>query len=408
MKGDIDPRLMERLSQLQAAPERKPEQAERGRAAFLQQASDMVGAVTPPEKRRHNGWMHALPTIFKIQPKEPSPMFSTLSTIVLIVSLIVGGGGVTVAAAQASQPDQPLYGVKVWSEDVRLGMTAGTQSEWKLALQYTSRRTQEIRTMIQAGLVPPAAVQTRYQNQVEQAIRLAAGFPYQQALQAVEQVRTRLQTQLQAFQQEDTQVPPLLDEARLQTRQMLQERLQWTEEGLADPAQLRERLRLMNQQHLQDPQHTPASTGEPVRTGAAGSGAGNPWTTGTPTPGSSYGPGPGTGDCPDCTPVGTHAGPGQVGNPWTTGTPTPGSGYGPGPGLVPSHTCTPGSGYGPGPQPTLEEIHSPTQAGPHPTQMGPGPQHTPEPDHEPTHSEPEPPGPGPHPTGDHGEPGGNH
>jgi len=395
-KHDLDPRLVKTLARLQAVPERNPEQAERGRAAFLQQASEMAEAVSPPDKRRHIGWMHALPVIFKIQPKEPSPMFSTLSTIILITSLLLGGGGITVAAAQASQPDQPLYGVKIWSEEVRLGMTAGTQAEWKLALQYTSRRAQEIRTMIQAGHVPPAAVQTRYENQIEQAVRLAASLPDDQALQALDQVRKRLQTQLEAFLQEGTPLTPPLEEARLLTRKMLQERLNWTEEGLEDPVQLRERLRLMSQPPPQDPQRMPAATRQATQTGTAVMGAVNSWTTGTPTPGSGYGPGPGTGDCQDCTPVGTgQGGHDQPEHPWMTGTPTPGSGYGPGPGYDPTHTCTPGSGSGPGPQPTPDSPIS--------TQMGPGSQHTPEPNQEPTHSDPE-----AHPTDDHGEPGGRH
>jgi hypothetical protein len=343
-------------------------------------------------------------------------MFSTLSTLVLIASLLLGGGGVTVAAAQASQPDQPLYGIKVWSEDVRLGLTTGPQTEWKLALDYTTRRAQEIHTLLQAGHVPPTAVQTRYQNQVERAIRLAAGLPDDQVRQALELVRTRLQTQLQAFIQEDPGYTPLLNESRLLIRQMLQERLGWTDEGLEDPAQLQERLRLMDQQRLQDPEHTPAGQGQPTRTAPArmgstanpATGGGNPWTTVTPTPGSGYGPGPGTGECQGCTPVGTgQGGHDQPEHPWAAGTLTPGSGFGPGPGPEPAHTRTLDPGSGPVPQHTPDEIHAPTQEGPHPTQMGPGPQHTPEPNHEPTHSEPESPGPGPHPTDDHGEPGGH-
>ena len=192
-------------------------------------------------------------------------MFSTLATIVLVVSLVLGGGGVTVAAAQNSQPDQPLYGVKVLSEDVRLGLSADPQSEYQLALEFANRRAEEIRAMLQAGSIPPEAVQTRYQNQVEQAIQFALNLPNDQAVQALEQIRTRLQTQQQAFLQVQTNGSPKAEAVLVQCQQMLQERLQWVEQGLTDPAKLRDQLRLRDQQRKQDRQNSATPAVRPPR-----------------------------------------------------------------------------------------------------------------------------------------------
>jgi hypothetical protein len=399
---ELDPKLARLFAVLETVPERVPEHAKAGRAAFLQQAQETAKAVTPFEIGRHNGWMQTIQSKFLTWRKEQSPMFSTLATIILIASIILGGGGASVAAAQSSQPDQPLYGVKVLSEDVQLGLSSDPQSEYQLALEFANRRAEEILTMLHAGSIPPAAVQARYQNQIEQAIQYALKLNDSQAIQALEKIQARLQTQQQAFLQVQVKGSPQAEAALTQSRQMLQDRLQWVELGLNAPAKLRDQLRLHDQQRKQDPMNTTAP-GLQATQSSPGAGGGNPWTTGTPTPGSGYGPGMGTGDCQNCTPA---AGNGQGSNPWTTGTPTPGSGYGPGMGTGGCQNCTPtagsgqgsnpwttgtptpGSGYGPGPgatgtctpgagngpQPTQPQMNQPTQAGPN-LPAGPGGRH---------------------------------
>jgi hypothetical protein len=367
-ENNVDPELVKSFAVLQAVSARNPLNARKGRAAFLQQAEEMAKTVTPPEKRRHNGWMHALQSIFFIRRKEQSPMFRALATMMLIISLVLVGGGATAAAAQNSQPDQLLYSIKLLSEDIRLGLTAGTQPQYQLALEFANRRMDEIRTMIQNGSVPPAAVQTRYQNQVEQAIQFAADLPNDQALQALKQVRTRLQTQQQTLEQVQAHGSPLVEAVLQQSRQMLQERLLWVEEGLTDLARLRDQFHQRGQQSKQDQQNSTMPAGHATQN-APGTGSGNPWTTGTPIPNSGYGPGNGAGDCTTCTPAGN----GQGDNPWTTGTPTPGSGYGPG--LQPTQPQN-NQPTQAGPQPTHHQ-NQPTQAGPQPTTVpgGPGGHH---------------------------------
>ena len=382
--NEIDPRLRKKFASLQLVPARKPENAEKGRIAFLQQAQEIAKAVSPLEKRRHKGWMHALQPIFMTPRKEQTPMFGTLATIVVIVMLVLGGGGTTMAAAQSSYPDQPLYALKLWSEDIRLGLAADPQAELQLDLEFTARRAEEIRNMVQGGRVPPESVQTRYRSEVEHAIQIAANFPGGQAIQALEQVRTHLQTQQQALLQVQANGSSQGEASLFRSREMLRVRLQWVEEGLKDPVQLRDQLR------DRDRVSTSTPAGMATQADQPGTGNGNPWTTGTPTPGSGYGPGPGSG------------------NPWTTGTPTPGSGYGPGPGPAPTRTCTPGSGNSPGPQPTQPPDNQPTQAGPQPTQKGPGPKPTQVPPPDPPGPQPTTVGPGPQPTSRPGNPGGGH
>ncbi len=359
-ESDSNPELLKKFDLLRTVPARSPDAEKAGRAAFLKEAQELAGRVTPLAKPRHNGWMHALQSIFQVHKKEHSPMFSTLATIILIATLILGGGGATVAAAQNSQPDQPLYSLKIFSEEIRLGFSVDPKAEYQLALEFADQRAAEIQTMLQAGSLPPAQVQIRYQNQVEQAIQFALNLSDDQTVLALDQIRTHLQTQQQSFLQVQANASPRIEAALIQTRQMLEEHQQVVAAGLAAPAKLREQLRLRNQSLKQTPLSSLTPIGQSTQV-APGTGSGNPWTTGTPTPGSAYGPGKSTAVCEICTPTGA----GQGSNPWTTGTPTPGSGYGPGPGHEPTQTCTPGTGNGP--QATQIQGNQPTQAGPQDT-----------------------------------------
>src|SRR5574338_396054 len=106
MKNDsIDQRLFTLLDELGPVPARDAHAEAHGRARFLTEAVSLRG------KRRHNVW-----TIF--QHKENLAMKLAVSTLVIVGLLF--GGNATVSAAQDDLPNQPLYPVKVMSEDVSL------------------------------------------------------------------------------------------------------------------------------------------------------------------------------------------------------------------------------------------------------------------------------------------------
>ncbi|HQF63729.1 MAG TPA: DUF5667 domain-containing protein [Anaerolineaceae bacterium] len=360
-KNEFDD-ILKKLLLLRTASHRDPEKAQTGRDAFLQEAQSLAGTVTPQPKQRHNGWMLLLQSMFLAHRKERSPMLNLFATVLVVVTLVLGGGGATVAAAQSSQPDQTLYGIKLWSEDVRIDLTSNPEMQSELALEFADRRVAEIQTILQAGGVPSEAVQTRYEAQVEQAIQFALNLPDDQAVAALEQVRTRLQTQQSLLLQFQSNGTPEGEATLVRARQMIQTRIQWAEAGMLDPMQMRNLFQQREQNQLTPGNGNNAGNnqgGNPWVTGTPTPGSGygpgdpnNPWTTGTPTPGSGHGPGDPNNPWTTGTPTpGSSYGPGDPNNPWTTGTPTPGSGYGPG---NPSLTSTPdgGGGYGPGPQTT--------------------------------------------------------
>jgi len=330
----LDSTLRTHLEALRDVPARDAETAKRARSAFLSEAQRL--AVSYRAKQRLNGWKALWMGIIP-RKKEVSPMFSALTTVLLIVSLLLGGGGVTVAAAQSSQPDSWLYPLKVWSEDLRSDLTYNQQARLALMLDLSEQRTQEITAMVERGEVPPDPVLLRLQTHLQNALQLALAQDDAQAVQALERIRSRLEVQYQRLLLHASPANPTAQAVLQRTRAMIQAHLQAVEEGLNDPQRLRERLR-------QGAPFTPGPLEEmPQQPGKPGQG-GNPWTEGTPTPGSGYGEGQGGNPWTEGTPTpGSGYGEGQGGNPWTEGTPTPGSGYGPGPG--PDATCTAPCGH---------------------------------------------------------------
>lgn len=248
---DFDPELTKRLNVLRDQPGRAPEAAARGRQAFLEEAQvlsdSFVVPVSDTPQQRLNGWMHGFQSILAPRRKEHSPMFSTIGTILLVVSLALGGGGISVAAAQSSRPDGPLYPIKTWSEDLRLSLTSSEQARLELALQLFNRRAEELQAMFQGGLTPPAAVQTRMQAHIDEALQIATGGPQQETIRHLRRIREQVNVQEQAFQQLGPQYDSAAQAALDQTRAMLHDRLQLCDDGLADPTQI--------QQHLQDRLH---------------------------------------------------------------------------------------------------------------------------------------------------------
>ena len=150
---------------------------------------------------------------------------SVLTTLMLIVALVFGGSGAAYAAAQQTLPDQPLYGLKVAGEDLQIQLTANEQNRMELALKFSQRRVDEMEKMANAGKEIPAAVQSRWQQQVQEAVQLATNMPEEGTrIRAMLQVHEQLQTQARLM--DKTSDVPLME----QTRAMIQQQLRQVEQ----------------------------------------------------------------------------------------------------------------------------------------------------------------------------------
>ncbi|HRF50205.1 MAG TPA: DUF5667 domain-containing protein, partial [Anaerolineales bacterium] len=304
------------LDPLRSVPSRSTDSARDGQAAFLSEARtlglELERATGSPVSRtglaRHPVW--------KVIPfqKELRPM-NAFATIALILSLAFGGAGVTAVAAQTSQPDEALYGVKLATEDLRLGLSSGPEARLALALNLVQVRTQEMTNLAESDRPIPQVTATRLQAHVEWVLRAAAELDDAALVTALAQIRERSQAQAQTLARLRNARP---EDSGLQSAEaaLLQMRT-LAELGEQDVTQFR--LRARNGQPTHDASQTPAVTTAPDE-------AGVPAATATPV-GPGYGFGPGTGEC-------------QTG---TTCTPElDGNGYGQGTGECQTGTtCTP-------------------------------------------------------------------
>ena len=177
-------------------------------------------------------------------------MFSVITTLILVFGVLFGGSGITLAAAQSSLPDQPLYGLKLWTEQVQYSLAGeDVESQMQLSMQFANRRMEEISAMLTNGNVSDQAaltrLQYRYQAQIENSMRLAAGLPgEEEVLAALDETKTEIGIHIRKLDQDRIQgrtgAPEHAVLANIQA--MLQERLKWLEAGIVEPNQLRYRL----------------------------------------------------------------------------------------------------------------------------------------------------------------------
>lgn len=242
----------EKLEAFRKVPDRSTEAAEKGRAMFLAQASQIAGeaqkirivspveAVSVQEEKRLNGWMQPILTFF--QRKDRSQVMTFAVSVIAVLAMILGGSGITVAAAQNSLPGEPLYGLKLWSEDTGLKITYQTQSQMELSLDFANRRVDEIKEVLEDGEIPPAEVISRYEAQVEYALQLTAGLESEELQGKLLQIRQQLLNQEQTILQLQLRDGSPEDAVRDMAGETIRARIGIVEEGLVDEAQYKFRL----------------------------------------------------------------------------------------------------------------------------------------------------------------------
>lgn len=131
--------VIRKLETLKPVPQRLEEDVRKGRNAFIRDMESVVGSVTLSPKRRLNIWMKNL------QPKRLA--MGTLTIILIVLTAISTTGLAAVYAAQKAIPGENLYGVKIWSEDVRLDLTGDPESAANLHLLFMNRRLDEMQAI---------------------------------------------------------------------------------------------------------------------------------------------------------------------------------------------------------------------------------------------------------------------
>jgi hypothetical protein len=92
-----------------------------------------------------------------------------VTAISVVVILLMAGTG-TVAAASNSLPDEPLYNVKLFTEDVRIAFTPSALGKAELYAEFTDTRVNEIIQMADKGKVEQVEKATERMNRSLTAI----------------------------------------------------------------------------------------------------------------------------------------------------------------------------------------------------------------------------------------------
>ena len=90
----------------------------------------------------------------EVAAKRSRPLFGwhiRWATAIAILLILLLTGGSTVAAADNSMPDGPLYGVKLATEQVRLTLTPSELGKAQLYASFTDKRVLEIARMAEEG-----------------------------------------------------------------------------------------------------------------------------------------------------------------------------------------------------------------------------------------------------------------
>jgi len=203
------------------------------------------------------------------------PVLARVAIAFVLMLSIVGG---TVAAAQSSLPDSPLYSVKLMVEDTRLNLTSDPAQQATLALTFAGERTRELERLASARRPISAQVSLRLQNQLDAVLSAAARAPEPDMLRLLDKVRTTAQTQERSLAQAQVNAPreaSTQDALRLAEQALTQARQQ-AESGLTDPSAFRNRYRHNQSTPIQPtrpsepsvtrPSHTPEATATAMAT----------------------------------------------------------------------------------------------------------------------------------------------
>lgn len=316
----------EMLEPLHQVPQRNLQKASAARSAFLAKVEvlsmEIPSAVPVSETpfRRLNGWISVI--INPLRRKERVQMFSILTALVVAVTIVFGGAGATAYAAEGSLPEQALYPVKVFTEDMRVNLAADPQGQVNLLLDFADRRVQEMAALQTKGEQVPPEVQERYRWQMENAFQIAAGLGPENMLKTMALIQQRVRNQERIV----NMLQPDGSGVGERVQAMIREQVRVVENGLVDPNKFQYQYGYLYQ-HQVGISETITDTLPVTETfGAQGpyQWQNHYWFSGTitgtvpitDTPGMQYGP------------AGPEYGPGPNAGPEAS----PGPGYGPGPG----------------------------------------------------------------------------
>lgn len=234
----VEQQILRQLRVLNETPERDPFRAAQSLQKIIAATANKREPVSFSKDHRLNN--RKKPGSTRIPLKERLSM-KTIGIIGLALALTFGGGFTTVQASQDSLPDDVLYPVKLFNEDLKLGLAADPARDQELLLEFTAERIDEITTVLESGGDVSESVLKRLDEQYGMALENAANLSDAELMLALQLMNSQLDDQLQLFQQIQTQTEMKNQEQVEQSLQVLERNRVKVMDALADPVILQER-----------------------------------------------------------------------------------------------------------------------------------------------------------------------
>jgi len=147
----IDPELEALLAELRQVPQRDPEKAEKSKSRFLAEIENINKEERISAQKNQMNFVRQIKENFKMATPRLKKLYQTAAIAIVVVALLFGGAGITVAAASNSLPGDRLYAVKSGIEKARVQLAGETEDKVQLNLQYAQMRLEEIESLIAQG-----------------------------------------------------------------------------------------------------------------------------------------------------------------------------------------------------------------------------------------------------------------
>jgi hypothetical protein len=184
---------------------------------------------------------------------------------VLIALIVLFGSSLTVFAAQSSLPGEALYPVKSLSENIHLSLTHSPRARLELTLKFSQRRVGEISQLLTMGKSIPGQVSDRFQDELENALEIAAQMDDIKMINALEEIKGQAENQGKTL---DELIPHLTEQnepAIIRLQERLKEQVKLSVFGATDPQKFRTEIRERHNRRLETHKSNPNHF-EPVTT----------------------------------------------------------------------------------------------------------------------------------------------
>lgn len=231
-KNEINPKLKQELDRLQDVPERGLQAEHAGRENYLAQIKTLKPRPIQPKKSRRK--------VRAAHQRSWVSRFAVVAAVLLVALSSIGG---TVYAAQASGPEDLLYGVKTLTEDIQIGLESDPQDRLDLHTTFANRRLAEIQAQVNAGEMVSDRALLLLEKHTQKMLEEAARMGEQGLGNALRQIEQNLQKQNQLMTEMGKDHPQGGPPGLVKAQEKIRERLELVENGINEPQGFREKIK---------------------------------------------------------------------------------------------------------------------------------------------------------------------